>query len=114
MGPSAKCTVRINTDGQANLVYGRNILPELEGYVDAISISLNAADATTYQTICQSCFGEDGYEAVKEFIREAKKFIPSVTASVVGMPGIDIEACRHIVEQELKVNFRVRPYNEVG
>ncbi len=106
--------VRINTDGQANLVHGRNILPELAGFVDAISVSLNAADATTYQKICQSCFGEAGYEAVKDFIREAKKHIPSVTASVVAMPGIDIEACRRIVEQELQVNFRVRPYNEVG
>ncbi|ABA88938.1 magnesium-dependent deoxyribonuclease, TatD family, and radical SAM domain iron-sulfur oxidoreductase [Syntrophotalea carbinolica DSM 2380] len=106
--------VRINTDGQANLVYGRNILPELGTFVDAISISLNAADAATYQKICQSCFGEDGYQAVKDFIKEAKFHIPSVTASVVAMPGIDVEACRHIVEQELKVNFRVRPYNEVG
>ncbi len=106
--------VRINTDGQANLVYGRNILPELAGFVDAISVSLNAADATTYQKICQSCFGEAGYEAVKDFIREAKKVIPSVTASVVAMPGIDIDACRQIVEDELDVHFRVRPYNEVG
>jgi TatD DNase family protein len=106
--------VRINTDGQANLVYGRNILPELGAFVDAISVSLNAADAATYQKICQSRFGEDGYESVKTFIREAKKYIPSVTASVVAMPGIDIDDCRHIVEEDLKVKFRVRPYNEVG
>ena len=25
-------TVRINTDGQANLIHGRNILPELAGW----------------------------------------------------------------------------------
>lgn len=106
--------VRINTDGQANLVYGRNILPELAGIVDAISISLNAADAATYQKICQSRFGAAGYAAVKDFIREAKKHIPSVTASVVALPEVDVEACRRIAEQELQVNFRVRPYNEVG
>ena len=34
--------IRIDTDGQANLVYGRNILPELQGLVDSISVSLNA------------------------------------------------------------------------
>lgn len=106
--------VRINTDGLANLVYGRNILPELGEFVDAISVSLNAADAATYQKICRSCFGDAAYQAVKDFIREAAKYIPSVTASVVAMPGIDVEACRRIVEQELKVDFRVRPYNEVG
>ena len=31
-------TVRINTDGQANLVHGRNIIPELQGLVDSISV----------------------------------------------------------------------------
>jgi TatD DNase family protein len=31
--------VRINTDGQANLVHGRNVLPELAGLVDAVSVS---------------------------------------------------------------------------
>lgn len=106
--------VRINTDGQANLVYGRNILPELSGLVDAISVSLNAADAVTYQKLCRSRFGEQGYEAVKTFIREARLHIPSVTASVVAMPEVDIERCRQIVEQDLQVRFRVRPYNDVG
>ncbi len=106
--------VRVNTDGQARLVHKRNILPELSGLVDAISVSLNAADASSYQRVCQSQFGMQGYEAVKEFIREAKNHIPSVTASVVTLPEIDVEACRKIVEEELEVNFLVRYYNEVG
>ncbi|APG26794.1 radical SAM protein [Syntrophotalea acetylenivorans] len=106
--------VRINTDGQANLVHQRNILPELAGLVDAISVSLNAANAADYQRICQSDFGEAGYEAVKDFLREAKKHIPSVTASVVTLPGIDVESCRKIVEEELGVKFLIRKYNEVG
>ncbi len=106
--------VRINTDGQANLVHGRNILPELAGLVDAVSVSLNAADAATYQRICQSEFGEEGYQAVKDFLQEAKKHIPSVTASVVTLPGIDVESCRKIAEEELGVRFLVRRYNEVG
>ena len=106
--------VRINTDGQANLVHKRNILPELAGLIDAISVSLNASDAANYQRICQSDFGEAGYLAVKDFIREAKKHIPSVTASVVTLPGIDVEACRKLVEEDLGVQFLVRKYNEVG
>lgn len=105
--------VRINTDGQANLVHGRNILPELEGLVDALSVSLNASDAPTYQRWCRSRFGECGYEAVKDFLRDAKKHIPSVTASAVTLPGIDIAACRRVAE-ELGVEFREREYNEVG
>ena len=105
--------VRINSDGQANLVHGRNILPELEGLIDAISVSVNAADARTYQRICQSQFGEAGYAAVLEFLQLAVKSIPSVTATAVSLPGIDIEACRKVAEQ-LGVAFRPREYNEVG
>ena len=105
--------VRINTDGQANLVHGRNILPELEGLVDAVSVSLNAPDAETYQRLCRSKFGAQGYEAVKAFLVAAKGHIPSVTATAVGLPGVDMAACRRVAE-ELGVEFREREYNEVG
>jgi len=105
--------VRINTDGQANLVHGRNILPELAGLVDSISISLNAPDAATYGEICNTPFGATGFEAVCTFIREARQHIPQVVASAVTIPGIDIEACRRLAES-LGAEFRVREYAEVG
>jgi len=105
--------VRINTDGQANLVHGRNILPELSGLVDSLSVSLNAADAETYQKWCQSDFGEAGYAAVKEFLLLARGVIPEVVASAVSLPGLDIAACRKVAD-ELGVEFREREYNEVG
>jgi len=105
--------VRINTDGQANLVHKRNILPELAGLIDSVSVSLNAADAATYQKWCRSEFGEAGFEAIKEFLRLARTHIPEVTATAVALPGLDIEACRHLAEQ-LGVAFREREYNELG
>ena len=105
--------VRLNTDGQANLVHDRNILPELAGLVDAVSVSLNAPNAAQYQEICQSAYGEAAYEAIKQFLREAGQWIPSVTATAVNLPGVDIDACR-AVAHELGVAFRERVYNEVG
>jgi TatD DNase family protein len=105
--------VRINTDGQANLVHGRNVLPELEGLVDSISVSLNASNADEYQRLCRSKFDSEGYEAVKAFIREATKYIPHVSASAVTVPGVDIDACAEIAA-ELGAEFRKRIYNEVG
>ncbi|PLX88333.1 MAG: radical SAM protein [Desulfuromonas sp.] len=105
--------VRINTDGQANLVHGRNVLPELSGLVDAVSVSLNAPDRATYQMLCQSQFAEEGYQAVKDFLRQAMDYIPEVVASAVTYPGVDIDACR-AVANELGVEFRVREYQEVG
>jgi TatD DNase family protein len=105
--------IRINTDGQANLVHGRNILPELAGLVDSVSVSLNAPDADTYGQICNTPYGAAGFEAVCTFIREAQQFIPQVVASAVTVPGIDIDACRRLAES-LGAEFRAREYAEVG
>jgi len=105
--------IRINSDGQANLVHGRDILPELAGLVDCISVSLNAPDAETYTKLCSTPFGAAGFKAVCDFIREAQQYIPQVIASAVTVPGIDIQACRELAES-LGTQFRVREYAEVG
>ncbi|MBL0225593.1 MAG: YchF/TatD family DNA exonuclease [Geobacteraceae bacterium] len=106
-------TIRVNTDGQANLVHGRNIIPELAGLVDSISVSLNAPDAATYREICNTPFSDAGFDAVCAFIREAHQHIPQVVASAVTVPGIDIEACRRLAVS-LGAEFRVREFAEVG
>ncbi len=105
--------VRIDTNGHANLIYKRNVLPEIAGLVDAVSVSLNAQNAELYHKLTQSQFGIETYGAVKEFIREAKKYIPEVTVTVVSLPDVDIDACRKIAS-ELGAMFRVREYNVVG
>ncbi|HIJ86446.1 MAG TPA: YchF/TatD family DNA exonuclease [Desulfuromonadales bacterium] len=106
-------SIRINTDGQANLVHGYDILPELAGLVDSISVSLNAPDAATYRQLCTTPFGESGFTAVCDFIRAAATHIPQVIATAVTIPGIDMEACRNLAER-LGADFRVREYTEVG
>lgn len=105
--------VRIDTNGHATLIHKRNILPELAGLVDAVSVSLNAQNAELYDKISQPKFGVNTYEAVKDFIREAKKHIPDVTVTVVSLPEVDVPACRKIAD-DLGVKLRVRQYNVVG
>ncbi len=105
--------VRIDTNGHANLIHKRNVLPELAGLVDAVSVSLNAQNAELYDRISQPAFGVNTYEAVKDFIREAKKYIPDVTVTVVSLPEVDLDACRKTAD-ELGVKFRIREYNVVG
>jgi TatD DNase family protein len=105
--------IRINTDGQANLVHGRNILPELTGIVDSISVSLNAGDAITYGRLCNTPFGEEGFRGVCDFLSLAKQQIPEVVASAVTVPGLDLAAVR-VLAQSLGVTFREREYAEVG
>lgn len=105
--------IRINTDGQANMVHGRDILPELAGLVDSMSVSLNASDAETYNRLCNSPFGEIGFDGVCEFIRAAASRVPQVIASAVTVPGINIEECRTLAES-LGAEFRAREFTEVG
>jgi TatD DNase family protein len=105
--------IRINTDGQANLVYQRNILPELAGLIDSISVSLNAADPATYARLCHTPFGEAGFEGVCDFLRQAPRYIPQVIASAVTVPGLDITPVQQLADA-LGVTFREREYAEVG
>ena len=43
--------IRVNTNGHANYVYKRNIVPELKGLVDEFSVSLNAENAQEYNRL---------------------------------------------------------------
>ncbi len=100
--------IRLNTNGQANLVYGSNIVPLLEELIDVVSVSLNAKNAEQYQELCSPEFGEESYYAVLDFIKECRKYIPEVIVSVVDIiPPDDIKQCSSIAE-ELGVQFRVR------
>jgi TatD DNase family protein len=107
-----KGRVRIDTNGHGNMIHGRNILPELQGIVDSMSISLNAQTPALYDTICKPSFS-NAYEGVLSFIREAKKIIPNVQVTVVSLPGVDIGECRRIAG-ELGVQLRVRGLDIVG
>jgi TatD DNase family protein len=107
-----KGRVRINTNGHGNLIHGRNILPELKGIVDSISISLDAHDEETYNKICRPSF-KNAYSEILFFIKEAKKFIFNVQVTVVTHEGVDVEKCRKIAE-DLGVGFRVRELDIVG
>ena len=106
--------VRVNTNGQALMIHGRDVLPEIEGLVDALSVSLNFPTEDQYVEICRPLLGDGTYESLKEFVVKAKASVPDVTVTVLSMPGVDIEACRKVAEDELGVPLRVREYNEVG
>ena len=86
---------------------------ELAGLVDSISVSLNAADAPTYEQLCHTPFGTAGFDGVCAFLVEAKKHIPQVVATAVTVPGLDVAAVRRLADS-LGVAFREREYAEVG
>ncbi len=105
--------VRVNTNGQGDLIHGRKIIPELAGLVDAFSVSLNTENEEKYLALCRPRFGEGTYDAVKDFIRQARK-IAEVSVTVLDLPDVDVEKCRAMASKELQVGFRMRYYDEVG
>jgi TatD DNase family protein len=106
--------IRINTNGQANLIHGRNVLPELEGLIDALSVSLNNSTAENYYELCRPRFGPETFDAIVDFIMESKKYIPDVSVTAMEFDREEFEACKRLASEKLGVAFRERHYNEVG
>ncbi len=105
--------VRLNTDGLANWVYGRDVSSELAGYIDAVSISLNAQNAEIYDRHCRPPVSQ-AYQQVHDFIRCARRYIPDITLTVIdGLAGVDIPACKEIAHH-YGVKFRRRELDKVG
>jgi TatD DNase family protein len=109
-----RCKVRVNTNGQGNLIHGRNVLPELEGLLDAVSVSLNNSTAEKYYDLCKPRFGPETFSSVLDFIRESKRYIPDVSVTALDFDHEEFNACKRLAEDELGVGFRKRHYNEVG
>lgn len=104
---------RIDTIGHANLIHKRNVVPELVGLIDHVSISLNASDPEKYEKLCRTEFPGEAFTGMLEFARESVRYLPKVTMSVVRVPSLDLEGCKRIAE-EVGANFRIREYDLVG
>jgi TatD family-associated radical SAM protein len=105
--------VRVNTDGLANLVHKRNVLPEMADCVDALSVSMNAQEEAVYNRHCQPEL-PGSYQAMLEFLELAPRYIEDVTATALqGLEGVDIEACKQLAA-ERGVKFRTRYLGRVG
>jgi len=103
--------VRINTNGHANLIHGRNVCPELAGRIRTLSISLNATNAADYVALCHPRQGEAAYQAMLDFARDAKAYVPHVVMTIVDKDKTreEIDLC-HKIAAELGVELRVRSF----
>jgi len=103
--------IRLVTNGLGSRANGRDIIPDLHGLIDAVSVSLQAGTPEAYMKVCKTQGVEDPYPAVKDFIRSAKLYFPEVEATAVEMAGlIDIAACEAVAREELGVPFRSRAF----
>jgi TatD DNase family protein len=104
-----KGTVRINTAGLANAYHARNILPELKGLVDIISVSLNGSNPEEHNKINNPMFKEKSFGEIVKFANEAKKYITKVVITAVEFPDFDTLKVKEIADK-FDVGFRSRPY----
>ena len=101
--------IRINTIGLANLRFGEDVTPRMDGVIDAVNVSMNEADAEKYTALCHPEFGPAAYDAMLDFIAKVKKHVPVDTCSVVSgsLSRESIEICA-AKAAELGIGFRVR------
>ena len=101
--------VRLNTDGHGSVINHRNIVPELVGLIDSVSISLNSTDPEQYGAMMR-IDGRRFHREMVEFARECTKLLPQVTMTIVGLSDVDAESAREFVKREIGAEFRIRPY----
>ncbi|MEJ2106709.1 MAG: TatD family nuclease-associated radical SAM protein [Acidiferrobacteraceae bacterium] len=101
--------VSLETDGLANVVYQRDITPDLEGSVDQLAVFLNVHDQATYDRYFQCGFA-DPHSAALEFARSARAFVPKLTlVAMEGVGDVDKAACQQIAD-DLGVEFAAVVY----
>ncbi len=103
--------MRLNTNGHGNMINRRDIVPELAGLFERISISLNAPDAATYVMICRPDAGEKAFAAVVDFIGRAASSAMECSVSALDYPEVDMEATRVLVDSIPGARFRARKYH---
>ncbi len=103
--------VRVNTNGMADLIWGRDTSSDFEGVVDTVSISLNSPDPVKYQEVVRCRFGDKSFHAMQEFARNVKKHVPQVILTTVDtvLTKEEEERCAQIC-REIGVTYRIRPW----
>ncbi len=113
---SGGAKIRLNTNGHACLIYGRDVLPELAEAVDEVSVSLNAPDSGRYEELCRPGMEDPGIPAQRfwdemlEFLGRSPAYFEHTQASVVGhaLSQDEISKCRSLAASLGIRQFRVR------
>ena len=104
----SKTPIRLNTNGLADLIHGRDIVPELCKLIDIVSISLNAPNAADYTKVTRPRFGEKAFDAMCSFAVRCKAAgIDTVFTVVDIIPKTQIEQSRELCGK-LGIPLRIR------
>ena len=108
---------RINTNGHANLIHKRDIVPEIKGFIDSVSVSLNAQNAKLYEELSRpNLDAKKAYQAMLDFAKACVDNGIDTTMSVVtgfGDYKIDVKQCEKIAAK-IGAKFRNREWLPKG
>lgn len=98
---------RLNTNGHANAINGKDITPLLKGALDGVNISLNAPTAEEYAKLCRPQI-ENAFGELLSFAHSCKRNGVPCWFSVVDCIGQEsVRRCREIADA-VGIPLRVR------
>ncbi|OGR89494.1 MAG: hypothetical protein A3J74_02240 [Elusimicrobia bacterium RIFCSPHIGHO2_02_FULL_57_9] len=102
--------LRLNTIGLGNLIWGRDIVPELCRGLDAVCVSLNTSDPRQWIEMHRprAPYRKQGFDSVLEFIRRCAQLGLKTTITAVKQDEVDLAAVRRLA-RGLGADFRLRP-----
>lgn len=103
--------IRVNTNGQSDLILGIDTAPLFKDAFDSVSISLNASNADSYEKICHPQYGKESFSSILKFAKNVNKYVQNVAFSVVRetLSESELRLCEKIAK-DTGVNLRVRSY----
>lgn len=105
--------IRINTNGLADLIHGKNTAPMFEGLIDVVSISLNTPNKERYLELTRSKFGIESFDAMIKFAENVKKYVGEVVLSTVAttLSAEEEKKCAEICKK-IGATYRIRPFED--
>lgn len=105
--------IRINTNGMANLIWGKNTAADFKGRIDVVSISLNTPNKQRFYEITKNKFGEIAFDEMLAFARGVKPYVKEVVLSTVAttITHEEEKLCAEIADK-LGVTYRIRPFED--
>lgn len=103
--------IRINTNGQSDLILGRDSTHVYAGAFDTVSVSLNTPSSDKYVEMCRPVYKEAAFPAILAFTKNVKKYVHNTVFSVIRqtLSEEELEECRRIAAS-CGVALRIRDY----
>ncbi len=102
--------LRLNTVGLGNLIWGRNIAPELALYLDEVAVSLNTSEPAQWLDLLRPApaYRKKGFEASRRFAELCVAAGIRTRVTAVELPGIDLRPLKRYA-QAIGADFLARP-----